>query len=49
MGPTRSRSVPQFPGMQATHTGTIVAVVRMNSIGIQQAVAEQLEHEALLA
>ena len=49
MGPTRGRSVPQFAGVQPTHTGTIVTVVRVHSVGIQQAIPEQLKHEALLA
>jgi hypothetical protein len=35
--------------MQAAHTGTVLSVVRMHSVGIQQAEAEQLEHDALLA
>jgi hypothetical protein len=34
--------------MQATHTRTILSIVRVHSVGIQQAIAEQLEHDALL-
>lgn len=49
MAPNRSESYTKFAGMQATHTGTILSVVRVHSVGIQQATAEQLEHDALLA
>ena len=49
MAPNRRQSSTQFAGMQATDTGTILSVVRVHSIGIQHAIAEQLEHDALLA
>ena len=49
MAPNRRQSCTQFAGMKVTHTGTILSVVRMHSVGIQQAIAEQLEHHALLA
>ena len=49
MAPNRRQSCTQFAGMKVTHTGTILTVVRVHSIGIQQAIAEQLEHDALLA
>jgi hypothetical protein len=34
--------------MQAPHTGTVVPIVRVHTVRIQQAKAEQLEHDALL-
>ena len=49
MAPNGRQSSTQFAGMQATDTGTILSVVCVHSIGIQQAIAEQLEHDALLA
>jgi hypothetical protein len=30
--------------VQATHTGTILSVVRVHSVGVEQTKAEQFEH-----